>query len=293
MKVIKSLLVAALLTSSLVHAEQSYQEKIEAWQRDEEKSLRAPDSWLSLIALYWLKPGSNSVGSDAKSDLVLPKGSAPAKAGQFIYAASSPVTFEGGPSARVNDAPASAHQVLKADVQGHPDVVQVGRIHITVVDRSGKIGLRVSDPESPTRQQFKGRKWYPVAPALRVQATFEANPARVQIANAIGQKLEEKSSGFVRFKFNGQEYRLVALGEPAEGFTFIFSDKTSGKTTYAAGRFLESDPVKDGRVELDFNKAYSPPCAFTEFATCPLAPKTNDLAVAIEAGELNDSHRAR
>jgi uncharacterized protein (DUF1684 family) len=115
----------------------------------------------------------------------------------------------------------------------------------------------------------------------------------VKIANVIGQVNELVSPGVVEFELQGKKLQLTPVYEtPKEDELFyIFKDATSGKTTYGAGRFVYSAlPDKDGMVVLDFNRAYSPPCAFTDFATCPLPPAQNRLEAAIEAGEL-DPHK--
>ena len=96
-------------------------------------------------------------------------------------------------------------------------------------------------------------------------------------------------AGTVVFKINGQEVELTDLrGDPAKGLFFVFNDLTAKTDTYPGGRFLETGPVTNGKVMLDFNRAYNPPCAVTAYATCPLAPKENRLAVAIPAGERFD-----
>jgi uncharacterized protein (DUF1684 family) len=101
--------------------------------------------------------------------------------------------------------------------------------------------------------------------------------------------------GYVSFTIAGQEYHLEALLESANAkeLFFMFRDATSGKTTYGAGRYLYTELPKDGRVIVDFNRAMNPPCAFTEFATCPLPPAANRLPIGVTAGELNDGHPAR
>jgi uncharacterized protein (DUF1684 family) len=92
--------------------------------------------------------------------------------------------------------------------------------------------------------------------------------------------------GVAIFEIGGKEYRLEpVLEEPNGDYFFIFGDKTNGTETYGAGRFLYAKPAQGGRVILDFNKSYNPPCAFTEFATCPLPPPQNKLPIRIEAGE--------
>jgi len=114
----------------------------------------------------------------------------------------------------------------------------------------------------------------------------------MQIMNVLGMASGETSPGAIVFTVDGQTYRLDALTEPDEPRYFmIIADKTNGKETYGAGRYLYVDPADaGGHVVIDFNKAYSPPCAFTNFATCPLPPEQNRLPFAIEAGEKYSGH---
>jgi uncharacterized protein (DUF1684 family) len=111
----------------------------------------------------------------------------------------------------------------------------------------------------------------------------------VDIPNVLGDVTPTPSPGEVHFKINGQELTLIALsGDPEHGLSFVIADLTSKTDTYPGGRFLDTDPVANGKVVLDFNRAYNPPCAVTPYATCPLAPKENRLPVAIAAGEKYD-----
>jgi len=96
--------------------------------------------------------------------------------------------------------------------------------------------------------------------------------------------------GKLVFTINKQQYTLDALEEGDELF-IVFGDATSGNTTYPSGRFVYAKkPGADGKTVIDFNKAYNPPCAFTNYATCPLPPKQNILPIAITAGEKNYGH---
>jgi uncharacterized protein (DUF1684 family) len=158
-----------------------------------------------------------------------------------------------------------------------------------VIERGGRFALRVKDPESARRRSFRGLDWFPVRESYRVTARFVPYepPKAIPIANVLGTVEPMPSPGYVVFSLNGREFHLdPVLEDPAaKELFFIFRDETAGKQTYPAGRFLYADLPKDGRVVLDFNKAYSPPCAFTSFATCPLPPRQNRLDVRIEAGE--------
>jgi hypothetical protein len=147
----------------------------------------------------------------------------------------------------------------------------------------------LKDNASARRREFAGLKWYPVSEAHRVVARFvpHASPKTIPIANVLGQEDAQPSPGYVVFRIGDRELRLEPILEDpdAKELFFIFKDATAGRDTYPAGRYLYTALPKDGTVTLDFNKAYSPPCAFTAYATCPLPPPQNRLAVRIEAGE--------
>jgi uncharacterized protein len=240
------------------------------WRADYEASLKAPNGWLSVAGLFWLHTGDNVVGSDPQSDVVLPA-SAPKRAGVLKFA-DGKVTFDNRP--------------LKSDAAGKPDVVKIGDVAMTIIERGGKTGVRLKDPNAQTRREFTGCKWFTEDPAWRVRAKWVGytKPKKIAITNILGMTDQEDSPGYAEFTLKGQTLRLEPVVEDG-GLFFIFKDATSGKTTYGAGRFLDADLPKSGVVELDFNKAYNPPCAFTAFATCPLPPRQNVLAMAIDAGE--------
>jgi uncharacterized protein (DUF1684 family) len=245
-------------------------DEIANWRAHYEADLKAPNGWLSVAGLFWLHAGDNIVGSDPQSDVVLPAG-APKRAG-VLKLAGSKVTFE--------------NKQLKSDAAGKPDVVKFGDLAMTIIERGDKIGVRLKDPNAETRRDFTGCKWFAADPAWRVRAKWVAypKPKKIAITNILGMTDQEDSPGYAEFSLKGQTMRLEPVSEDG-GLFFIFKDATSGKTTYGAGRFLDTDPPKSGELELDFNKAYNPPCAFTAFATCPLPPKQNVLTAAIEAGE--------
>jgi uncharacterized protein len=125
-----------------------------------------------------------------------------------------------------------------------------------------------------------------------VTARFVPKPRRIPIHNILGQTEPSECPGYAAFRLNGHELRLYPIMEQpgAKELFYIFRDQTSGKETYGGGRFLYSGLPRDGHVVLDFNKAYNPPCAFTPYATCPLPPPENRLAMGIEAGERKYGH---
>jgi uncharacterized protein (DUF1684 family) len=259
-----------------------YADEAAKWRAGYEASLKAPDGWLSVAGLFWLHEGDNAVGRDPQSDVVLPAGG-PRRAG-VLRLRGGKVTFQDR---------AFKNRALKSDATAHPDVVKIGDVSLTIVERGGKTGVRMRDPNAGTRREFTGCKWFPADAAWRINARWVAypKPKKIAITNILGMTDEEDSPGYAEFMVNGKApsgtAKTVRLEPVVEdgGLFFIFKDATSGKTTYGAGRFLDSGMPKAGVVELDFNKAYNPPCAFTAFATCPLPPRQNVLAAAIEAGE--------
>jgi uncharacterized protein (DUF1684 family) len=290
---IPTVLLAALapLAGAAEPAAPSYRSTIETWQRERETRLRAEGGWLAVSGLFWLKPGENPVGSGPDNVVLLPTGAAPARAGAFLLdGKSTSVRLADGVTATVGAAPVTGTVSLRADTAaGGPDVLKLGRLSLFVIERGGRFAIRLKDPESPARVGFKGLSYFPVDPAWRVTAKFVPydTPHPIDITNVLGQTDKMPSPGYVSFTVAGKELRLEpVIEEPgAKELFYIFRDLTSGKETYGAGRFLYSEMPKDGTVALDFNKAYSPPCAFTRYATCPLPPRQNRLDVRIPAGE--------
>ena len=178
---------------------------------------------------------------------------------------------------------------LKSDAEDQPTILTYGSFTFQIIKRGDKLGLRVKDSQNPDRLNFKGTEFYPTDLKWLISAKFEPyNPPKpMPITNVLGMESSETSPGAVKFEVDGKEYRLDAITEKNEPRLFmIIADKTSGKETYPAGRYLYLNPPDaTGHVVIDFNKAFSPPCAFTKFATCPLPPRQNRLPIAIEAGE--------
>jgi hypothetical protein len=292
-----ALLLAAscLLAGVPARARQSqspddYIRAVASWRAEREAKLRADDGWLTLVGLHWLREGANSVGRSPTADVPLPEGSGAASVGT-IYFAGGIARFEPAPGSgvRINGAPGRP-QVLRPQ-PGDVDVVTAGSVTFFVVKRGDRYGVRVRDTDSPARRSFGGLRWYPVRGEYRVRARFipHAAPTTIPIANVLGAVEPWPTPGKVVFTLNGREFTLhpVLDGPDAKELFFIFRDGTTGSDTYGGGRFLYASMPVNGEVVLDFNKAESPPCAFTAFATCPLPPKENALPIRIEAGELN------
>lgn len=265
----------------------AYVQAFEKWKAEQTDDLK--ENWLPLAGLFWLKPGVNSFGTAAENAVVFPKG--PAHAGKFDLEGKD-VTIQLLPEAQAT----SAGQVLTTakldpDVSGHSTVLEMGSLRFYVIVRGERVGIRVKDLESAAVAKFKGLMFYPLDLNYRVTATWEPSDGKktIDVPNVLGDVTSVPVAGTVVFKINGQEQRLTALGgDPSKGLSFVFNDLTAKSDTYPGGRFLDTDPVTNGTVMLDFNRAYNPPCAVTPYATCPLAPKENRLAVAIPAGEKFD-----
>jgi hypothetical protein len=280
--------VSPVLAATAATAPTDYVRKIEAWQKEREDDLKKEDSWLTLVGLFWLDEGENLFGSDAgKNKVIFPEGKGPAVAGTLIREGKK-VRARVAPGAGVTAAGKPVTELeLASDASDEPTVLELGTLSFFVVERGDRVGVRVKDKASPVRTAFKGLDFYPIRPEWRIDARFEPYnpPKKVAIPNVLGQVNESDSPGAVVFDWQGTTYRFDALGSVKDGLSTIFADTTNGHETYGAGRFLELGPVKDGKVEVDFNTAYNPPCAFTAFATCPLPPKDNKLALAVTAGE--------
>jgi len=292
-QVMGAVMILALVLLAAKSPMDAYKAEIEQWRQDRETRLKSDTGWLTVAALYWLKEGTNRFGSAGDNDLKLPPG-APAAAGVFELNGGK-VTVKIQSGATVTSAgEAITEMAMKPDSAGEPSIVALGDLSMYVIERGGKFAIRMKDKNSRMRKDFTGLKWYPVKPEYRITASFqEYEPAKpISIPNILGQTEKLPSPGYVTFKLHGKKVRLEPILEDpdAKELFIIFKDKTSGVETYPAGRFLYVDLPVDGKIVLDFNKAYNPPCAFTPYATCPLPPPQNRMDLPIEAGELNYGH---
>lgn len=266
----------------------SYTRAIEKWRAERLEEINGEDGWTTLAGLSWLNEGQNRFGSDPSNDIVLPR-SAPNFTGS-LRLDKGVVRLEAKPEAGItSDGNPASTLVLQYDGDGKPTVLTLDSLKLFVIKRGEKLGLRVKDKHHPARSNFAGLDYFPISVKFRLNAKFEPYdpPKIIPIANVLGMIDNMTSPGALVFEVNGKTYRLDPVLERGSKQLFIiFSDKTSGKETYGAGRYLYADPAgADGKVVVDFNKAHNPPCAFTKFATCPLPPRQNRLAVRVEAGE--------
>ena len=273
-----------------VFDESAYKNEIRKWQSDRLATLTKYDGWLTLIGLDWLREGENRFGSNPANAIRLPKDRAPLVAGT-LWLENGHVRMTAYPGVEITAAGVPVTSLdLRDDTEGGgPTVLKFGTLLLNVIKRGDRVGVRVKDSDSRTRREFKGLDYYPIDPKWRIEARFEPYqpPKIIPITNVLSMTDNETSPGALVFEVDGKTYRVDPILEKGETDLFvIISDGTTGKETYGAGRYLYvSPPDQTGKVVIDFNKAYSPPCAFTNYATCPLPPSQNRLPFRIEAGE--------
>lgn len=268
-------------------ASKTYRQTISEWRNERNETIRKENGWLSLAGLYWLKLGRNQFGSDSKSEIQLPARMAE-NVGYFEYNGKS-VSLRANPSQKilVNDK-ATDFAILQPDISESPSFIKVDGVQLVVIQRGNKMGVRMWDNKSEKRASFPARTWYDIDESFRIPVTFTAyeRPKMAYFPDLTGEKSEFPVEGFLSFEFNGKQHKLD-INKEDDGTLFLrFWDPTSEDETYPTGRYLIADVEEDGKkIYLDFNKAYSPPCAFTDFATCVFAPEQNHLDFRVIAGE--------
>jgi uncharacterized protein (DUF1684 family) len=286
-------LASATLFAASSSPDAAYRASFEKWKSELIDDLK--QNWLPLAGLFWLKPGPNSFGTDKTNDIVLPAGSAPARAGSFeLQGETVTVKLARGVQGTIDGKPATT-SAMQPDTSSNRTILALGHLRMHVIKRGERTGIRLKDLNSAAVREFRGLTFFALDLRYRVNAQWVPSDGKktVNVPNVLGDVTPTPIPGEVRFTLNGQEFHLTALGGDAQkGLFFVFTDGTSTTDTYPAGRFLETDPVQGNTVVLDFNEAYNPPCAVTPYATCPIAPKENRLTVAIPAGEKYDRTHA-
>jgi hypothetical protein len=248
---------------------------LKEWQAKRHAELAGPKSWLGMRGLFWLEPGLNSVGCAAGSVVLLPGG--PAHLGNLHWQDGRMIWQPVGGEARE----------LQTDIAGPPSVVDFENWSFFLVDRENRLAARLCDRNWAVSQPFAGLDYFDFDPAWQIEAEWQplSPPIRMEVPNVSGDlKVVEVSQQAV-FEVAGQMVTLLPMAVIDKEVFFVFRDRTSGKETYGAGRFLKANPEVNGKIRLNFNVAYNPPCAFTPFATCPLPPPENWLPFAVPAGE--------
>ena len=281
-----------ILSFNIFAQTDTYLSEVEQWSSGRIDALKQANGWLNLEGLFWLKKGINRFGSASENDLVYDNAAFPKHLGDYIYE-NGKVYWKDGITEKItikdnaglvitNDETLNLLTATEgAYTSQWKDFVWI------VIQREDKVGVRFRNLKAKTLLEFKGIERFPVAAKWRIKAkVIPQNQNPLMIMNVLGQNTAQKHGGQLVFDIEGKTYRLDAIDEGGIRLFVTFADATSGKTTYGSGRFIELDkPDADGYTYIDFNKAYNPPCAFTEFATCPLPPPQNRLTIAIPAGE--------
>lgn len=269
----------------------AHNDEIMQWRAGRLERLLAPTGYLNLAGLFWLENGAVSFGSAADNDVVFP-GQAAAVIGQFVVSDEGIfMTVADAVEVRIGEVAVTAI-LIADDTTDAPVTLTHGSLAWTAIKRDNRFAIRLRDFEHPALDAFGELPYYAVDPSLRVAATLRRypEPRTVSVGTVIeGLGWNPRSPGLVTFELDGVAYELEAY-ESGDQLFFVFGDATNRDETYGAGRFLYSQaPAADGLTVLDFNKSYSPPCAFNDFSTCPVASPRNRLPVRIEAGEKFDA----
>jgi hypothetical protein len=293
MKKISILLIATILILESKAQDSAYIKTIHQWHANRIESLKKPNGWLNLEGLFWLHKGKNVFGKANGADCHYTNAEFHNQLGSFIYEGDSVVWQSETQSIQINkQATSIGKPYLVFDVQEKAKTMDWSHFSWVVIKREDKIGIRFRNLQAQTLLTFKGIERFQVQPSWKLKAKL-VQPTQnfLMITNIIGQTTASKNAGKLIFEKEGQSYSLDVIDEGGPNLFIVFADQTSGVSTYGAGRFVEiPKPDSEGNTEIDFNKAYNPPCAFTAFATCPLTPKQNRLSLKIEAGEKNYGH---
>jgi uncharacterized protein (DUF1684 family) len=256
----------------------AHSQEVDAWRTERRARLLSDNGWLTLVGLDWLHEGVNEIKLPTRTPITV-----------RLTLRKGRVTIAPNRLADINST-----TVLRDDTDPRgPTVVHIGTLSFQIIKRADtkgdRFGVRIKDPESEARKNFKDLDYFAYDPRYRVEARFEKYepPKHIAITNVLGMTSDEVSPGALVFKLKRRTYRIEPILEQGEKDLFIiFKDATSGKETYAAARYLYAHPPDaSGKTIVDFNKSYNPPCVFTPYATCPLPPPQNQLPIRIEAGE--------
>lgn len=268
----------------------AHEGEVLAWRDQRLAHLQRPDGWLSLVGLHWIRPGSTYVGAARDNGTRLAVG--PPQIGMLSLARDGVLSLDiaAGAEITIDGEPAQGRVELRSDADGAPTVVGFNRgdASFVVIRRGDRHALRVRNALARSRTAFPGLDYFDIDPGFRFVARFKAHPPgkTLDIVNMQGMVEAMPNQGRVMFEKDGKSFQLEAVDEGDGRLFLILADRTSGHETYAASRFLYADPPgRDGTTVVDFNKAYNPPCAFTDFSTCPMPPPENRLDLAIRAGE--------
>jgi hypothetical protein len=288
-----TLLLFLLAVSPLLFAQvnhEAYYKELEEWHTKRETNLKSETGWLTVSGLYWLDEGENNFGSAKDNKIIFPVGKAADHIGSFILLNGEVrLTVLTNIDVKRNDTLFSTGIIFSKDMEEQSVILSYKNLRWFIIKRGDRYGVRLRDLESDARKNFNHIDRFPVSEKWRITATFEAPTSKktIPIHDVIGNTTETVFGGTIRFEIDGKTYTLDATLEGDDDLFIVFADYTNGIKTYGAGRFIYAKKPKVGNIViLDFNKAYNPPCAFTDYATCPLPPDQNKLPFEVLAGEL-------
>ncbi len=273
-------------SAPVIQDKQAYLAGIEQWRHDRLEGLKSKEGWLNLAGIYWLEAGEQSFGSDPSNDMVFPE-----KAPPFIGTLTlndEVVHLKADDEAELYYNNERVRELdLRVDTSAHPRYVTQGDLAWYIMKRHHSLAVRLRDYKNPAIEALDSIPAYPVDPDYVVEAVLHPfdEPRTVTVNTPFQDYTQDyQCPGELHFELKGQKLKLLPFSS-GKGYFIIIADETSAIETYGAGRFMYSYPDSDGRIILDFNKAYNPPCAITPFAACPMPPRENILPVRIEAGE--------
>ncbi len=270
----------------IITDEKAYVASIEQWQQERLERLKGEKGWLNLAGLYWLREGENSFGSDPSNDIVFPEKAEPFSGTLTLNEGS--VTLHVGEGVRITSGDKLVSDLaLNDDLMENTTLLEQGDLAWYIVRRGEKTGIRLRDFKHPRIEALDHIPSYPIQPGYVVEGILMPfdEPRTMTVATPLEGFTEEyQCPGELHFKLQNRDLVLYPFIS-GDRYFLVIADETTGLETYGAGRFMYAQPDSLGRIILDFNKAYNPPCAFSPFATCPMPPRENFLPVAIEAGE--------
>ncbi len=260
--------------------------RIQAWRDEREKKISGPHGWISTAGLFWLEEGENRMGSGSSNPIRLLEKSAPEYSGVFIYR-DGLVKFQAQDEVEILYEGRSIKEAAITVDEDSSEVIHLNDLELYVIRRGQRLGVRIFDPDNPGLKKFEGLSWFLIDTDYCLEAAFVPFPkAEIkQVINILGDMESMEFPGIIEFLWNGQKFQLEPVVVEDGKLWIMFCDVTNRDQTYPAGRYLTCDPPQGGRIILDFNKAYNPPCAYTDYATCPIPPLSNHLPFPVLAGE--------
>jgi len=261
------------------------------WKNERFKSIKDPAGWASVVGLYFINEDTLSIGSLDINDIIFPD-NAPIKIGQLIKKNDNFIFYKEQQLTILQDG-VSIDSCFMYGPDKESNTLQLASFFWFLIERDGQHYVRLKDTLSERRLALESIPTFDFNKDLVLNATIhrEEQARFIPITNVLGVTAEKKVQGLINFTFKGERHQLTALDGGKNQWFVIFADDTSGEDTYGGGRFMDIYlPQKGDQISLDFNRAYNPPCVFTDYATCPLPPSENSLPFEVLAGEKYMEH---